>query len=119
MYALAYQGSDSAEILTTSPVWGAWMNSAAADVDADVPEVGVEEDEVAGRQLVAADARPGRPQRSRVVRQRDAELAVDVDDQARAVEAGRAGAAPHVGHAEVLLRDRRGLLSQRARRGGV
>ena len=44
------------EILTTSPVCGAWMNCAAADVDADVAEA-VEEDEVAGLEL--GSARPG------------------------------------------------------------
>src|SRR5439155_14902955 len=46
----------------------------------------------------------------------DAELAVDVHHQPGAVEAGWAGAAPHIRHTEVLLRERRGLLSQRAGR---
>ena len=39
------------------------------------------------------------------MRQRDADLGVDVHDEAGAVEAGRARAAPDVGNAEVLHRD--------------
>ena len=48
---------------------------------------------------------PAAPWRGRRVRQADAELGVDVLDEAGAVEAGRGGATVHVGHAEVLLGD--------------
>src|SRR5579884_3304653 len=60
---------------------------AAADVDADVAEA-VEEDEVAGLELVARDGNAHRPLCSGVVRQGDADLPVDVHDEAGAVEAG-------------------------------
>ena len=45
------QGSESGEILTTSPVCGAWMKLPAADVHAHVATP-PEEHELAGRQLV-------------------------------------------------------------------
>src|SRR4051812_21353834 len=91
----------------------------AADVDTDVVEV-VEEHQVAGGEVAARHMRAGVPLRAGVVGQRDAELPVDVHDQARAIEAGGAGAAPDVGHAEVLLRERGSLLPERAgRRWGV
>src|SRR3954468_315641 len=91
----------------------------AAHVDADVVVPRVEEDQVARHQLAHRDVRPGPPLRPGVVVEVDAELGVDVHGQPGAVEAGRAGAAPHVGNAEVALGDRHGLLSERpGGRGG-
>ena len=63
-----------------------------------------------GRDALALEELPGR-----VVVERDAELAVDVHRQPRAVEAaGRRGPAPHVRDAEIALRDRDGLRPQHA-----
>jgi hypothetical protein len=76
----------------------------------------VEEDEVAGLEVARRDVRQVGVLHRRVVRERDAELGVDVHDEARAVEAVGARAAPHVRHAEVLLGDRDGLAAKGARR---
>src|SRR5262245_4413167 len=62
--------------------------ASVADVDPVVPEP-VEEDEIAGREAVARDRRAQLVLRRRVVRQRDADLRVDVAYEARAVELGR------------------------------
>ena len=77
---------------------------AAADVDADVAEP-VEEDEVARLQLVLRDRRAHAVLRVGRVRQRDADCREGVDDEAGAVEAVRAGAAPDVRLAELRHRD--------------
>src|ERR671919_236521 len=78
----------------------------AADVDAHVPQT-VEEDEVAGLDLVAGHVRAVVPDRGGVVRKRNPDLRVDEADEARAVEPlRRTRSAPHVGDAEVLERDR-------------
>src|SRR5438874_10935458 len=77
---------------------------AAADVDPHVPEP-VEEDEVAGLQVAGRDGDADAPLRARVVRKADAHLPVHVRDEAGAVEARRARAAPDVGRAEILHRD--------------
>src|SRR5262249_49798341 len=69
----------------------------AADVDPDVPEA-VEEDEVAGLQLVARHGYPVAVLRRRMVRQGDAHLGEDVHDEPGAVEAARGRPAPHVRH---------------------
>ena len=84
------------------------MNIAVADVHADVPgAVGAGARRTRGRPAPAATGRTCNglgPLRRRVVRQRDADLSVDVLDEAGAVEAlaGRA-AAPDVADAEVAL----------------
>src|SRR6185437_9660908 len=74
---------------------------AVADVDAHVA-VAVEEDEVAGLELVARDGRAGAVLRGRVVRERDADLRVGPHHEAGAVEAlaGRR-ASPAVRHADL------------------
>ena len=59
----------------------------------DVAEA-VEEDEVAGLELVSGDRRAHAVLRGRVVRERDADLRVHVHDEAGAVEAGRARRRP-------------------------
>src|SRR3712207_5767112 len=76
-----------------------------ADVDPVVAEP-VEEDEVAWREVRARDGAPVAVLHRRVVRQRDADLRIDVHDEARAVEArARRRAAPPVRDAEVLHRN--------------
>src|SRR4051812_9671528 len=71
---------------------------AAADVHADVAEP-VEEEEVAGAQPPAGDAPAHSELRTRVVRQRDPEVAVDEAGEARAVDpAARRGAAVGIGN---------------------
>ena len=70
----------------------------------DVAEA-VEEDEVAGLELVARDRRAHAPLRAGVVRQRDADLRVHVHREAGAVEAARRRPAPAVRRAEVAHRD--------------
>ena len=65
----------------------------------------VEEDEVAGLELVPRDRDAVVVLVGGVVWQRDAELRVDVHHEAGAVESARRGAAPDVRHAEVLHRD--------------
>src|SRR5438270_529661 len=72
---------------------------AAADVDADVADVGLEEHEVAGLEVAVRHVRTGVPLRPRVVVKGDAELGVHPHREPRAVKSGRAGAAPHVGDA--------------------
>ena len=74
---------------------------AAPDVDADVAEV-LEEDEIAGLELVLGDVDAVVPLRRREVRERDADLGEDVLDETGAVERVRAGRAPHVRPPEVL-----------------
>ena len=61
----------------------------------------VEEDEVAGLQLVARDRDAHRVERVGRVRQRDADLGVGPHDEAGAVEAAGRGAAPDVRRAEL------------------
>src|SRR4051812_13066343 len=68
----------------------------------------VEEDEVARLRLRERDRLRGVPLRDRVVRQVDPELGVDVHDEAGAVEAARARAAPDVRDTDVPERDGRG-----------
>src|SRR5918999_6098240 len=75
-----------------------------ADVHAVVAEA-VEEDEIAGLELAAVDRRAVPVLRSGVVRQRDADLRVDVHDEPGAVEAARTRTAPDVRGAEVTHRD--------------
>src|SRR6266508_4149890 len=61
----------------------------AADVDPHVAEP-VEEDEVAGLELVARDRRPHCVEGVRAMRQGHADLGEDVHDEAGAVESARA-----------------------------
>jgi len=69
-----------------------------ADVQADVPDA-VEEDEIAGLERCPGDSAPQVELRERVVRERDAEMCVDVAGEARAVEAAAWA------HATVDIRD--------------
>ena len=82
---------------------------AAADVEPDVPEP-VEEDEIARPKRLRLRAPVGVLGRG-VVRQVDAELAVDVGDEPGAVESAR-------GHSAVAIRRRRARSPRCARRGG-
>ncbi len=77
---------------------------AIADVDADMTEP-VEEDEVAGLELVARHRDAVVELVGSVVRQRDADLRVDEHHEPGAVEAARRGPAPDVRRPEVLHRD--------------
>src|SRR5262249_61772191 len=70
-----------------------------ADVEPDVADA-VEEQEITGLQRPAGDPAPAVELRVRVVRERDAEVRVDVARKARAVEPARADTAPHVRDAE-------------------
>ena len=72
--------------------------------------------EVARLEVAARDRDADVPLGARVVRKRDADLRVDVGDEARAVEAGGARAAPDVGSAEVPHRDARRRRCTRRRR---
>src|SRR4029077_16746207 len=89
---------------------------ATADVDADVPEA-VEEDEVSRLELAHRDRAAVAVLRVRAVRERDADLRVDVHHEAGAVEPGRRGAAPDVRRAEVLHRDSHDAAMGGRRRG--
>ena len=92
---------------TWSPVCGRVDEPAAADVDADVVEA-VEEDQVAAAQVIHADVAAVAVLGGGEVRQAHAQLGIDVHDEAGAVKAARARAAPHVGHSQVTLGDRDG-----------
>src|SRR5581483_4249161 len=85
-----------------------------ADVHADVPET-AEEHEVAGPQRAARDAAAEAVVRVRAMRQVDAEALVDVADEAGAVEAAGARAAPLVRDADEPLGERDGALAERTR----
>jgi hypothetical protein len=78
--------------------------------------VRVEEEEVAGLELVARHAPSLVVLEAGVVAELDPELAVHVHRQARAVEARRGCAAPDIRHAEELERERNGLPAERVRR---
>src|SRR2546430_17366673 len=78
---------------------------AAADVDADMPEA-IEDDELAGLELVTRDWAAHAVLRVRAVRKRDADLREHVHHQPRAVEPCRRGATPYVWGAEIVHRDR-------------
>src|SRR5664280_1181659 len=82
-------------------------HAAAADVDADVVAVArpAEEHEVSGLKGAERDRRAGALLVGGAVREADADLRVAVHHEAGAVEAARAGAAVHVGDAEVTLGD--------------
>src|SRR5919201_6821705 len=89
---------------------------AAADVDAHVTE-SVEEDEVAGLELVAGDGCAHPVLRVRAVRQRDPDLGEHVHDQAGAVETRGRCATPAVGHTQIALGDRNDARMRRRRCG--
>ena len=93
------------EILTTSPVCGAWTNWPPPMYMPMCPSP-LKKTRSAGWRSSYATGDAVVPLRGRVVRQRDADLRVDVRGEARAVEPGRAHAAPDVRDAEVLERDR-------------
>src|SRR5207302_7848571 len=61
---------------------GSVDEQATAYVDADVAQIRVEEDQIAGRELVAAHVRAGVPQVAGVVGEGHSELSVDVYDKA-------------------------------------
>jgi SulP family sulfate permease len=84
---------------------------AVADVDADVVDRAAEEHQVAGLHVRAADVRAAVVLRGCGVRQRDARVAPGPHGQAGAVERARAGRAPLVGLAELVVR----LLHRHAR----
>src|SRR5690606_85508 len=69
---------------------------AGAEVDAHVVQVAVEEDQVAGAQLLPGDVPAGGPLVAGVVRQRDADAPVGGHDEPGAVVAAGAGRAPDV-----------------------
>src|SRR5262245_34896181 len=77
---------------------------AAADVDALMTEV-VEEDEIARLEIAPRDRDAVAVLRDRAVWQRDPDLGEHVHREARAIEAGRACAAPDVRDAEILHGD--------------
>src|SRR5437773_5937337 len=81
---------------------GRMNERAAADVDADMPEA-IEEDEVAGLELVTRDRAAHAVLRVRAVRKRDADLREHVHHQPRAIEPRRRGATPYVWGAEIVL----------------
>jgi hypothetical protein len=85
------------------------MNEAvAADEDSHVPEA-VEEDDVARHQIAACDGPALPPEHGAVMRKCDADPAIDVHDEAGAIEAGRTRAAPTVGNTQVVKADGNGL----------
>src|SRR5579862_2652229 len=88
---------------TTAPVWRV-DHLPVAEIDPDVAEA-VEEDEVAGLSRGLGDRQRRVPLGDRVMRQRDAELRVDVHHEAGAVETARACSSPDVGDAEIPQRD--------------
>src|SRR3954451_20007774 len=75
---------------------------AVADVDAHVADRAVEEDQVAGLQLVAGDRRAHLRLQPAGVRQADAGRGVGELDQPGAVEGARAGGRPYVRLAALL-----------------
>ena len=76
----------------------------------------MEEDEVAGLEVVPGDPSAFVVLETGVVPELDPELTVDVHRQARAVEPGRRRAAPNVGDAEELVGKRDGLTAERVHR---
>src|SRR3984885_6433914 len=90
-------------------------HQAVADVDPHVADVGVEEDQVAGLQVVARHVHAGVPQAPGEVRQRDAELRVRPDDKSGAVELAGPGRPPHVGVTAPAQRRLQGLAADRVR----
>ena len=100
-YAAAYHELFRLEIWTKAPVWGASMKP-AADVDAHVAEPGSKKTRSPGASWSRETCGPASTAR-RCSGPADAEPGVHPHGQAGAVEAGRARAAPHVRHAQVLL----------------
>src|SRR5581483_6493588 len=88
---------------------------AAADVQADVAEA-VEEDDVAGRELVARDGDAVVPHRVRRMRQRHADLRVRPHHEPRAVEPAGSRAAPHVRRVQLREGIRHDVAVRRRRR---